>query len=100
MLRSILYDILDQDETFFYYRFQTEYRDQRRREPCVAWHYESLRTVLKSLQNYPLERRLYLIIDAVDESDENDRRDVPQLLFELCSKTKHCTAKLFIEVGQ
>ena len=96
MLRSILYDILDQDETFFYHCFQTKYRDQRRCEPCVAWDYEALKTVLKSLQDYPLERRLYLIIDAVDESDENDRRDVLKLLFELCSKTKHCIAKLFI----
>ncbi|KAH8696888.1 hypothetical protein GQ44DRAFT_633885, partial [Phaeosphaeriaceae sp. PMI808] len=96
MLRSILYDILDHDEAFFYHRFQTEYRVQRRHESRVAWGYESLKTVLNSLQDYPLERRLYLIIDAVDESDENDRRDVLKLLFELCSKTEHCTVKVFV----
>ena len=96
MLRSILYDILDQDEALFYYCFQTKYRDQRRRKPRVAWDYESLKTVLKSLQDYPLERRLYLIIDAVDESEENDRRDALKLLFELCSKTKNFTIKVFV----
>ncbi|KAF2175014.1 ankyrin [Zopfia rhizophila CBS 207.26] len=86
----------DQDEAFFYHRFQTEYRNQRRREPRVAWHYKSLKTVLKSLQDYPLARRLYLVIDAVDEFEENDRRDVLKLLFELCSKIKYCIAKVFV----
>ena len=96
MLRLILYDILDQDEAFFYHCFQTKYWDQRRREPRVAWDYKSLKTVLISLQDYLLERRLYLIINAVDESDVNDRRDVLKLLFELCSKTKHYTTKVFV----
>jgi hypothetical protein len=96
MLRSILYDILARDEAFFYHHFQTEYRVQRRHESHVAWDYESLKTVLKSLRDYPLKRRLYLVIDAVDESEENDRRDVLKLLLELCSKTKHCAAKVFV----
>ena len=96
MLCSILYNILDRDEALFYHRFQTEYRHQCHREPRITWNYESLKTVLKSLQDYPLERRLYLIIDAVDESEENDRRDVLKLLFELCSKTKYCVAKVFV----
>ena len=103
MLQSILYDILDQDKALFYYRFQTEYRDQRRREPRVAWDYESLKTVLKCLQDYPLERRLYLIIDAIDESKEDDRRNVLNLLFELCAQTKRCILKVFVAsrpVGQ
>ena len=39
--------------------------------------------------------RLYLIIDAVDESDDKDRRDILQLLFDLCSRRKHCVLKVF-----
>ena len=96
MLQSILYDILDQDEAFFYHCFQTKYRDQRRREPRVIWDYKSLKTVLKSLQDFSLARRLYLIIDAVDESEENDRRNILELLFELCSGAGCCIAKVFI----
>ena len=100
MFRSILYDILDRDEAFFYHRFQTEYRAQRRRKPHgntrVSWDYESLKRVLQSLQDYSLERRLYLIIDAVDESEENDRYNVLELLFDLCSQTENCITKVFI----
>ncbi|KAF2192459.1 purine and uridine phosphorylase [Zopfia rhizophila CBS 207.26] len=103
MLRSILYDILNQDEAFFYHRFQTEYRDQHHRELCVNWDYASLKKVLKSLQDHSAVKRLYLIIDAADESEDHDRRDILNLLFELCSKMKCCIAKLFVAsrpVGQ
>ncbi|KAH7129683.1 putative kinesin, partial [Dactylonectria estremocensis] len=96
MLRSILYDILHQDETFFYHRFQAEYRSRSRRGLRVDWDYESLKTVLKSLRDHSLARRLYLIIDAVDESEKNDRRDILDLLLELCSETKFCIAKIFV----
>ena len=40
--------------------------------------------------------RLYLIIDAVDESDEEDRRNILQLLFDLCSEPKDCIVKVFV----
>lgn len=103
MLRSILYDILHQDETFFYHHFQTEYRVQSRRELSFNWDYASLKTVLKSLQDHLSAKQFYLIIDAVDESEENDRRNILNLLFELCFKTKHCIVKVFVAsrpVGQ
>jgi ankyrin repeat domain-containing protein 50 len=96
MLRSILYDILSQDEAFFYHRFQTEYRLQRHRELRVDWDYASLKKVLKSLQDHSTAKRLYLIIDAVDESEDHDRRDILNILFELCSKTKYCIVKVFV----
>ncbi|OCL00089.1 putative kinesin [Cenococcum geophilum 1.58] len=103
MFRSILYDILKHDETFFYHRFQTEYRGQRRHGVPFNWDYASLKTVLKSIQDYSAAKRLYLIIDAVDESEDNDRRDVLDLLFKLCARTKHCIVKVFVAsrpVGQ
>ncbi|KAF2191299.1 hypothetical protein K469DRAFT_808477 [Zopfia rhizophila CBS 207.26] len=55
----------------------------------VKSHYNMLRLIV-------YERRLYLIINVVDESEKNDRRDVLKLLFELCSKTKYCIAKVFV----
>jgi len=96
MFRSILYDILKHDETFFYHRFQTEYRGQRRCGVPFNWDYASLKTVLKSIQDHSAAKRLYLIIDAVDESEDNDRRDVLDLLFELCAGTKHYILKVFV----
>jgi Cdc6-like AAA superfamily ATPase len=96
MLRSILYDILHDDETFFYHCFQSEYRCQLLRGVPAVWDYDSLKTVLQSLWNHSQSKRLYLIIDAVDESEEEDRRNVLKLLFELCARTKHFILKVFI----
>lgn len=96
MLLSILYDILQQDEAFFYHRFQNEYRAQRKHGLRVDWDYESLKRVFKSLQDYSTERRLYLIVDAVDESEENDRRDIIKLLFQHCSSATQCITKVFL----
>lgn len=96
MLRSILYDLLDQDEAFFYHCFQNEYRVQRRCKLHVDWDYASLKKVLKSLRDYSTTKRLYLIIDAVDESEDYDRRDILNLLFKLCSETAYYIIKVFI----
>jgi hypothetical protein len=101
MLRSILYDILNQKESFFFH-FQIEYRryqallQERSYSDLVEWHYESLKKVLLSLQDHPRAERLYLTIDAVDESDDKDRRNILKLLFDLCSKPKDCIVKVFI----
>lgn len=106
---TILYDILNQNEFFFYHHFQSEYRNyqaalrERGHSGGVGWHYESFKRVLSSLWDYSLAERLYLIIDAVDESNDNDRRDILKLLFDLCSKSKNCIVKVFIAsrpVGQ
>jgi hypothetical protein len=101
MLRSILYDILIQKESFFPH-FQLEHRKyqallhERSHSDLVEWHYETLKKVLLSLQNHPRAERLYLIIDAVDESDDKDRRNILQLLLDLCSEPKNCVVKIFI----
>jgi hypothetical protein len=96
MLRSILYDILAQDEVVFYHLFQVEYREQPYCERGVTWDYESLKNVLRSLPIHPLRRGLYLVIDAVDESEENDRRKILDLLLELCSQRGSNVIKGFV----
>ncbi|KAF4965715.1 hypothetical protein FSARC_6498 [Fusarium sarcochroum] len=96
MLRTILYDILRQEHAFYYHHFQEEYRSQPRQDDRVDWGYESLKQVLKSLCDYLLSKPLYLIIDAVDESHEDDRRDMLRLLFELCAEMKHGVVKVLI----
>ncbi|KAF2185516.1 hypothetical protein K469DRAFT_575890, partial [Zopfia rhizophila CBS 207.26] len=39
---------------------------------------------------------LYFIINIINKSKENNRRDVFKLLFNLYSKTKYYTVKVFI----
>ncbi|KAL6854499.1 hypothetical protein J3F83DRAFT_754734 [Trichoderma novae-zelandiae] len=97
MLRSLLYDLLCQDQAFFYH-IQPEYRLQSRYRSNgpVDWRYDSLKQIFKALLDYPLPRPLYLIIDAVDESDEEDRRDIIKLLFELSANTRSGTVKIFV----
>ncbi|KAF8535046.1 hypothetical protein BDD12DRAFT_660917, partial [Trichophaea hybrida] len=92
MLRSILYDVLQQNETFFFH-FQPLYR---KRLQHGAWSYDSLKKILLSFTEHPVKERLYLIIDAVDESDLTDRHDIIRLLHQLCITKKHCIVKVFV----
>ncbi|KAL6831272.1 putative kinesin [Trichoderma sp. SZMC 28015] len=95
MLLSLLYDILYQEKSFFYHYFQAEYRAYR--FSGAKWDYQSLKRILGSLRDYySTSKRFYVIIDAVDESEETDRRDILKLLRDLCSNTKHCVVKIFI----
>jgi predicted kinase len=96
MLLSIIYDILQQDEAFFYHKCQIEYRAHHRHGSSFAWDYASLKRILKSLQNYLTAKRFYFIIDAVDESQETDRRDILGLFIELCAEMKYAVAKIFM----
>lgn len=93
MLRSILYDVLRQNETFFFH-FQTLYRKTL---PSGVWPYDSLRKILLSFKTHPAQERLYLIVDAVDESDDDDRNAIIELLRQLCKNEQHvCVVKVFI----
>jgi hypothetical protein len=101
MLQSIVYDIVAQDESFFYHCCQSEFRRQtglleRFENKSAKWDYNSLQKVLLSLYDYPLLKRYYLVIDAIDESEEDDRREILELLVKLCSLTQHCVVKVFI----
>jgi len=93
MLRSILYDVLYQNEAFFFH-FQSVYRNMLR---CEIWSYDSLKKVLLSFKKHPAQERLYLIIDAMDESDDKDRLGIIKLLLQLCgNKNCACIVKVFI----
>lgn len=94
MLRSILYDVLRQNETFFFH-FQPLYRSML---PHGKWSYDCLKEILLSFKKHPAKERLYVIVDAMDESGEKDRDDVIQLLHQLCNEGKGCTCvvKIFV----
>ncbi|KAF8536540.1 hypothetical protein BDD12DRAFT_781372, partial [Trichophaea hybrida] len=93
MLRSVLFNILQQDESAFYH-FQLEFRNFRRGNTS-EWPYDSLKTILSSFANQPPTKPLYLILDAMDESKEEDRYDIIQLLCRLCSAKNSCV-KVFL----
>ncbi|KAF8538511.1 hypothetical protein BDD12DRAFT_741116, partial [Trichophaea hybrida] len=92
MLRSILYDVLHQNETFFFH-FQSLYRERLQHG---VWADDSLKKILLSFKEHPVQERLYFIIDAMDESDATDRRDIIQLLHQLCTTKKLCIVKVFV----
>ncbi|KAF8527275.1 hypothetical protein BDD12DRAFT_73587 [Trichophaea hybrida] len=94
MLRSILYSILRQDESAFFH-FQLQFRDFKYRN-CSKWPYESLKSVLSSFANHPPTKPLYLILDALDESHEDDRRSIIELICNLCSEKNTCSIKVFL----
>jgi hypothetical protein len=53
--------------------------------------------LLSLIKNHPVKERLYLIIDAVDESDDGEERyHVIELLRELCAARGSCIAKVFV----
>ena len=96
MLRSVLYDILNQSEEFFFH-FQSYYREVSQSGEHLEWPYESLKGILLSLaNNHPLRERLYLIVDAMDESNDSERADVIKLLRELCAAKGPCIVKVFV----
>jgi hypothetical protein len=92
MLRSVLYDVLDQDEAFFFH-FQERYREAARSGNPFQWPYDFLKEILLSLRNHPVEVRLHLILDAVDESQDQDRLEIIRLLCQLCATTNPCNVK-------
>ncbi|KAF8533282.1 hypothetical protein BDD12DRAFT_866039 [Trichophaea hybrida] len=92
MLRSILYDVLHQNETFFFH-FQSLYREMLQHG---VWADDSLKKILLSFKEHPVKERLHFIIDAMDESDDTDRRDIIQLLHQLCTTKKLCIVKVVV----
>ncbi|KAF8539359.1 hypothetical protein BDD12DRAFT_838456, partial [Trichophaea hybrida] len=94
MLRSILYHILEQDESIFF-DLQREFREVHHGN-ISKWPYESLKNTLSSFANLPSTKPIYLILDAVDESEEDDRREIIKLLCNLCSKENRCHIKVFL----
>jgi hypothetical protein len=92
--------MLEQDESIFFY-LQSTFRDAQgvqevHRGNISKWPYKSLKDVLSSFAHFPSTKPIYLILDAIDESEEGDRRDIIELLCNLCSEGDHCQIKVFL----
>lgn len=96
MLRSLLWDILSQDESFFYH-YQREYRARlSASRGSVEWETESLKRVFLSMTAHPIPKTIYLAVDALDESEEHDRRSALAFLLSLCSQSRSCVFKIIM----
>jgi hypothetical protein len=92
MLQKLLYDILKADETFFIH-FQQVYRDLR--GLGGRWRREIFKDILRACQKHPLDRKIFLIVDALDESEDAERADIIQFLWEL-SNSVESAVKVFV----
>ncbi|EJT73268.1 ankyrin repeat domain-containing protein [Gaeumannomyces tritici R3-111a-1] len=80
MLRSIVYQLLDKDDTL-YERFLPIYEKQRVcKEGEWAWSRAQLEDFIRSVVNKRQSKPLLLLIDALDECDNRDVRDVVDFL--------------------
>ena len=98
MLQCLLHEILKKDESLFVH-FQQAYRnlkDSEADQSTKAWEYGELKAVLKACLRHPLKRTFFLIIDAIDESDDGERADMVDLLREISrpAKPTGCVVKV------
>jgi ankyrin repeat protein len=101
MLQSLLYQILYQ-QRWLYPSFRDSYRALRpraeSREATMAWSFEALHTVFRNLAEVTLlDQRLeiYLLVDALDESEKEERDRVLTLLREISRKQTPPTSCVF-----
>ncbi|KAF9877324.1 hypothetical protein CkaCkLH20_05024 [Colletotrichum karsti] len=87
MLRSILYQLLQQDSRL-YSAYQSKFRQVRGRE-SFTWRYEDLADILLNLQGlghvYDSKGTTFLfILDGLDESDEASKKESLRVFPKLC----------------
>jgi ankyrin repeat protein/Cdc6-like AAA superfamily ATPase len=105
MLRSILYQILRQDDSLFQY-FREFYRSLQTKSPVSTthgesssspdWSFEPMLSIFSAmLQKEDFRRPVYIFLDALDESEDTTARDK---LLSLIVDSSRSTNKLRIKV--
>ncbi|EHK48503.1 hypothetical protein TRIATDRAFT_93965 [Trichoderma atroviride IMI 206040] len=94
MLQSLLYQLLSQEQRF-YPAFREKYRSLLdRSRGSISWTFKDLHNVFTSLgefNDFPLT--IYLVIDAMDESEQSERSDILLLLQHFCQNESACVIK-------
>ncbi|KAI0965921.1 hypothetical protein F4678DRAFT_467061 [Xylaria arbuscula] len=81
MMRSIVYQLLNKNDAL-YGRFVDSYREKRRIHDGkdLKWQQEELKKFIQSIVKWPLQsmqsKPLLVLVDALDECDEGEVRDV------------------------
>ncbi|CAG8218240.1 unnamed protein product [Penicillium olsonii] len=97
MLQSLLFQLLSQDASLFPL-FQPTYR-RRRTNFNFKWQHQELKdifTSLSSLRASSAATRIYILLDALDESVDLERREILRLLEKLCSTKSDRTFKCLV----
>ncbi|KAL2812048.1 ankyrin repeat-containing domain protein [Aspergillus granulosus] len=97
MLQGLLWSILRADSTLFYH-FQDEYRKARNDSgpTAIEWSLLSLQRIFLSITEHPVKKEIFLILDALDESEDYDRRNALSFLLTLCNRSGPCVFKIFM----
>lgn len=62
----------------------------------MLWTSDDLKSALQSLHSINFDLVIFIILDAMDESDHDDRNDVLNFLLYVSSRESRCTIKLLI----
>jgi Cdc6-like AAA superfamily ATPase len=93
MLRSLLYQILEQNSTLFPH-FRDLYRTLLKTQgPHPEWSHKDLKSSLESLRDIQTQVKMYIIVDAMDESDKDQKPEILSLISTLCSSRSSCIFK-------
>jgi ankyrin repeat protein len=84
MLRSVLYQLLHQDHSL-YPLFRSHYRQLRDQSGDKHWSLPLLLEILQSLGTIDKELAVHIILDAMDESDDEELPQILQAMVNLCS---------------
>ena len=92
MLQSILYQILLEEERLYEY-----FLPLLKQHYDLEWSYEHIKERMRCLHKISFDLLLYIAVDAVDESDDDDQRhDALNFLAELLHQQSRCTIKILI----
>lgn len=101
MLRSIVYQIWKSNSKLF-----PHIRDRYRKltKPVAAdeentaslWHSGELKSTLQSLHLIDFDLDIFIVVDAMDESDKGKQESIIDFLLELVNQESCCIIKIFI----
>ncbi|KAM0548837.1 hypothetical protein ACHAPJ_009693 [Fusarium lateritium] len=85
MMQSVLYQLLSQEPEFFP-AFRERYRARQRSDVgTVHWTLNDLVEIFDALSNVKREGKVFIILDAMDESDNEDLPVILKTMSSICS---------------
>jgi hypothetical protein len=101
MLCKILHDILNQDESVFYH-FQRRFRQAENEDiDKFDLHLVLKKILLEDVANHHENQKIYILVDAADESSSENRHDILNSFIKLGSTSRpHGSCVMKIVIGR